>query len=346
MAQEPKSTGSSGSTRLGRILFIATISLIAYFLHSTHAFRAVNVVPTVPTIDLLDQDFDLQRVTGEEQDTAVRLNKLWPEIAEIVTRAQQQGPGYQASVVLHDFRTDCGLVINPKREYQLGSLIKIPIMIAILKKIEAEPGFDSALVTYDASKVPPANTWDTPMFHPDPAQYLVDGERYSISQLLYNMIALSGNQSAQLLYTASKREFDEFYRQIGVSQPGMPYPVRSPDVYSRYMDLLFRAKYLRDASSRRALALMTASDFNVGLQAGLPTGVTIAHKFGVTQDAEDVHHWLNECGIIYATSSINGKTVDRPYSLCVFTEGSNLEVLAGLLTDISRSIFEALDDAD
>ena len=85
------------------------------------------------------------------------------------------------------------------------------------------------------------------------------------------------------------------------------------------------------ARSEEALDLLTKSEFKDGLVAGVPPGVTVAHKFGERGAEGERMRQLHDCGIVYCPRS--------PYVLCVMTRGEDFQQLIGTTEDISRLVY-------
>jgi hypothetical protein len=147
------------------------------------------------------------------------------------------------------------------------------------------------------------------------------------------MISLSGNQSAVVLLNIANAEFNKMYIDLGMSPPVMPLHKRSAQYYTKFLRTLFNSEYLDVNDSRKALGFMSLSDFNVGIQAGLPSDIKIAHKFGVYEENKELFNLL-ECGIIYAQRG--------PYAVCIFTRGSDSNLLRQFLEDSSKDIYSKL----
>jgi hypothetical protein len=89
-----------------------------------------------------------------------------------------------------------------------------------------------------------------------------------------------------------------------------------------------------------ALELLTKTDFDKGLVAGVPSGTLVAHKFGektintvgISGQINNTIHELHDCGIIYIPND--------PYFLCVMTKGNDFETLASVIKDISGIVWK------
>jgi beta-lactamase class A len=100
-----------------------------------------------------------------------------------------------------------------------------------------------------------------------------------------------------------------------------------------FIRVLYNASYLSREMSEKALDYLLASDYKDGLVAGLPPGTQVAHKFG-EYEREDMNQ-LHDCGIVYYPR--------HPYILSVMTRGSDKQMMADTIAEISRLIYEEVD---
>jgi hypothetical protein len=91
--------------------------------------------------------------------------------------------------------------------------------------------------------------------------------------------------------------------------------------------------------------MLASSTFKQGLAAGVPEGVIVAHKFGERVEyfvdratgIEQSHiSQLHDCGIVYYKKT--------PYGICVMTEGQDLDTLKTVISMISKTTYDEVDD--
>ena len=87
--------------------------------------------------------------------------------------------------------------------------------------------------------------------------------------------------------------------------------------------------------SEHALSLLAQSGYDVGIKAGVPKDVEVAHKFGERSGFEGDLKQLHDCGIIYYP--------ENPYLLCVMTQGQNFDDLSATIGMISKMVYEEFD---
>jgi beta-lactamase class A len=107
----------------------------------------------------------------------------------------------------------------------------------------------------------------------------------------------------------------------------------SVQTYESFFRILYNSSYLNRESSDWALELMSQSEFKSGLVAGVPSTVTVAHKFGERIEEKTIQ--LHDCGIVYYPK--------HPYLLCVMSQGPSFEFLEASIADISREIYSDID---
>jgi len=109
----------------------------------------------------------------------------------------------------------------------------------------------------------------------------------------------------------------------------------TPKEYSLFFRILRNGTYLTDELSEKALQILSQSDYNEGLEAGVPQGTAVSHKFGEHlllgangQQTEEFH----DCGIIYSSQT--------PYLLCIMTKGKNYSDLEETIKKLSSLSYE------
>jgi len=97
----------------------------------------------------------------------------------------------------------------------------------------------------------------------------------------------------------------------------------------KFFRVLYNGTYLNNQSSEFALQLLSQSDFNQGIVAGLDRPMVVAHKFGERILGNTAQ--LHEYGIVY----LDG----QPYLLGVMSSGSNLKDLSEVIATISQRAY-------
>lgn len=237
-----------------------------------------------------------------------------------------------AAVYFRDLNNGPTFGINEKGEFFPASLLKVPVMMAYYHMADDEPGLLEKEIFYEKPQILDF----TPTIIP--REELVPGQSYQVGELIRRMIVYSDNQSLLLLSSRLPlSSLQDLFSMLGVGEDVLTNPDAKLTVkeYAGFFRILFNSSYLSRESSEKALALLAMTDYNDALPAGVPQEVKVSHKFGEagTMDAE---RQLHDCGIVYFPS--------HPYLACIMTRGQDEEVLRRSIKEISRFIYQKVDE--
>jgi beta-lactamase class A len=234
-----------------------------------------------------------------------------------------------ASVYFRDLNNGPWLGINENENFTPASLMKVPLMIAVLKNQEVDPNFLKKKVVYRKPEVLQQNIGEKVDF--------VDGKEYTIEQYLEYTITYSSNEAAEyLLENVNGEVLKKVFYDFGVPDPtqGPEENYMSVKDYASFFRILYNASYLEKVDSEKALQILSKSKYMNGLVAGLPDDVPVAHKFGernYVANGKELKQ-LHDCGVIYAAS--------RKYILCVMTRSDSFDQSKALIKDISKIVYD------
>ncbi len=254
--------------------------------------------------------------------------RLETDVQDFIQQVKDQKKATFVSVYFRDLNFGPWMGINEKENFAPASLLKVPIMIAALKKAEEDRSFLQKKVKYtehlDKNVVP--NILDT---------HLVKlGNSYTIEDLIERMIEYSDNEAKELLLQNLDQSFIlKVMSDIGINTSvNMSSDFVSVRDYSNFFRLLYNATYLDRDLSEKALQILSKTKYDKGFLAGLPKGTMVAHKFGERAYTDSDIKQLHECGIVYFAGS--------PYLLCIMTRGTDFDQLATVLAGISAIVYK------
>lgn len=220
--------------------------------------------------------------------------------------------------------------INEKEKFTPASLLKVPVLIAVLKRVELDPSILTQTLKYD-------HVYDPVKPYFDSTEHLTVGAEYTVDALLSRMVKFSDNESMFLL----RKNFDTnlvdtVYRDLKLVPPDDTYfnDFMTVKDYASFFRILFNSTYLSVPLSNKALELLASVEFKRGISADLPSTIPVAHKFGERTYTDDNSKQLHDCGIVYFPGS--------PYLLCVMTKGTNFDALGSVIREISKTIFQEI----
>jgi beta-lactamase class A len=206
-------------------------------------------------------------------------------------------------------------------------------MMALLK--QSEQGPDRALLDREVTLALSQDYNATQGFRP--TRPVVAGQRYTIRELMVRMIVSSDNNAfVALTQVVDPAALDAVYAKLSMLDPRASGPddFLTVETYASFFRVLYNASYLDRGRSEWALELLARSEFTSGLNAGVPRGVAVAHKFGEKSESGGMVQ-LHDCGIVYYPG--------HPYLLCVMSRGRRLDQLAEVIGQVSRLTFDLVD---
>jgi len=234
------------------------------------------------------------------------------------------------SVYYRDLNNGPWIGIGSNQPFSPASLLKVPVMIAALKKVESDKGLLNRTFKFDAS---------VPLDMVDPNildEQIKFGSSYTYRNLIERMIVNSDNKAKNMLVSiVGDDDIFKVWTDLGVPVPTDQTAEDFLTVrdYSSFFRILFNATYLSRDMSELALEILSGTRFDSGLSAGIPPQVVMSNKFGERGFADSNLKQLHDCGIVYSGKS--------PYLICVMTRGTDWQTQAGIIADISRMVYEA-----
>jgi len=267
------------------------------------------------------------------------LNPLKNKLGNLISEQKKNNLAGRVSVYYRNLNNGHWTGIDENDRFVPASLVKVPLLFAYMKKAESDPKIlDQTYVYNNADE-------DSQQEVQKPPTPFIKGKEYTVNELLFRMIAYSGNNSHVILAQAIDQNFlKKVYNDL--SLPYSDFELSSaidnsisPKTFSTFFRILYNASYLNYEYSQKALEFMTNSTFKDGLAAGLPEYIKVAHKFGertVHDNATGQVYFreLHDCGIIYNSTD--------PYLLCVMTQGDNFENLKSVIKNISSLVYNNL----
>jgi beta-lactamase class A len=214
-----------------------------------------------------------------------------------------------------------------------ASLMKIPVMIAVLKRTETEPLFMDNKIQYDTTLLDKIDEDEGNGFKK------THGEWYSIDQLITQMITYSDNKATLMLMQAVGME--EVIKvsndlNLDIKNDLNFMKVKS---YGAIFRILYNGTYLNKVNSEKALTYLTNSEFSKGIRAAIPSNVLVAHKYG-TRDEFDAQGnrtniQLHHFGIVYHKQ--------KPFLVGIMTRGGKKEVREKIIYDLSKLTYDEVE---
>ncbi len=254
---------------------------------------------------------------------------LEEKIRSFLTSQESAGTLSNGAVYFRELNGGPWFGINAGEMFTPGSLLKVPLVMSVYLKSESVPTLLKDSVLYEGGTAPATEHFTSATID--------EGGTYSVEDLAKATLINSDNNAALLLaQLISQNELNASYAQLGIQTPtsGQDYTM-SVRTYASFFRILFNATYLNHDDSEHLLDLLSQTTFTQGLVAGVPSGVTVAHKFGerAYQEAGGASTvQLHDCGIVYKP--------DHPYLICVMMRGNDYDALSKDIQAISALVYK------
>ncbi|CAN5180741.1 hypothetical protein BH11PAT4_BH11PAT4_3490 [soil metagenome] len=323
---------------LGAVLVMALGLGVGWYLWGKPDLRDAEN-PNPNSLRLAGYDFvsPLLVCSTSFNESAPELSGLKAALSEVVETSIKNGVVSSASVYFKDLTTGREVSVNGSERFFPASLKKIPLMMKIYRDAESDPKSLQEKKVLTGSQDYNVNAAIPPSKVP------VYGQKYSHEELIEYMIKYSDNISFQvMLNDLGNEKFNKVFTDLQLHYPDTVVSIddyTTPFQFSLFFRTLYNATYLTADNSEKALKLLSETEFNDGLVAGVPKDVRVAHKFGVgvvsQQDGTDKGE-LHDCGITYSAKN--------PYLICVMTKSeSAIEKVSNVISRISAVAYRAAD---
>jgi len=258
-----------------------------------------------------------------------KLQNIKKVIQQEIVNQEKQNHASHISVYYRDLNNGPWLGIDENALFTPASLIKVPILMAVLKEAESNPAYlDKMIPTPENISYEEQNVLPSIVLEPN--------QEYSIFQLLERMIVYSDNRAKDLiLENISEDKVLQVFSDLGIDPQKIinnPNNNISVKEYSSFFRILYNSSYLNKEMSEKALSLLAQVDYQQGLSKLLPKDTTLSHKFGERFYYDTEERQLHDCGIVYHPQ--------KPYLLCVMTRGENNDNLSDVISRISLVVYE------
>lgn len=302
------------------VLFILSISLNVYFLYKTFINRkfvgesSSQNSPSYRFINPLQKNI----IDSNISDTSAVLHymDLKPQVESGINKFNAS---QNIGLFLQDIQTGAWLGINEREGFVPASLLKVPIAMAVLKKVDRNEIklTDTIELTEDDLDKEAGTLYQKGA-----------GAKLTVWEAIKIMILTSDNTAKNALKRQlADVELNAIFAHVGIPNPYQPQngQVVSPRGYSRIFKALYFATFLSPALSEKLLDLATDTQVESLISAGVPPEIQVSHKYGERPDG------IADCGIIYHPKN--------PYLLCIMTRDVELTSAKSLITSVSKIIF-------
>jgi beta-lactamase class A len=277
---------------------------------------------------------DATPTTLEASPTALTPAQEMTALGNTLKTLAGRNPGLTASAFLFDLDTRAYLDFNGTATLPSASIIKVPVLVALLQDVDAGKVRLDEPLTLEASDLAEGS---------GDMQYQPAGTQYSVLETATKMIIISDNSATNMLIkrlggaSALNQRFQSW--GLGATAIRNPLPdldgtnTTSPEDMAKLLAAVTQGDLLSWGSRDRLLEIMRRTETNTLLPAGIGGGATIAHKTG------DIGALVGDVGVI---DMPNGR---RYIAAVMVQRPTNDERAQELIREISRATYEYLNQA-
>ncbi|MBP6946262.1 MAG: serine hydrolase [Candidatus Pacebacteria bacterium] len=275
------------------ILALINAGMVARYVMHSHSIE--DIVAEYPYIDP-SRNF----IPQEHYITTLQ------PLREAVRDLASDYGGDKVSIYIEFLNTGANVSINPDTYISPASLIKLPIVFAVMKKIEdGEWKLSNELVLMSEDR---DRGWAD---ENDPLWGYPIGSRFTIERLLEEMLATSDNTAYFILSrNLTVGEVNHVISNLGLEKLLTEDGRVSAKEYSRFLRSLYSANFLNRENSQRILEWLDASTFEDFLAHSISNDIPFPHKFGENTEVRI----YADSGIVYVPN--------RPFIISVMIQGS------------------------
>jgi len=257
------------------LLFLALITMGAMIFLYRNNLRVIKHDP-YPLINPL-------RSSIAQKDFIVNIQPLRDFINKVVGEHKQ----YDTSIYFEVLNTGANISINPNLDIFPASLAKLPLAMAVAKKVEeGKWKWTNELVLFEQDM-----DKDSGLLYQKPV-----GTTFTVESLLRELLVNSDNTAYKiLLRNMDASELSVVIDEIGLQELFDKEGKISAKEYSRMFRALYNSSFLKRENSTIILDLLSQSPFDNYLASGLPVGTKFSHKIG-----ENILEGIySDVGIVY-----------------------------------------------
>lgn len=271
-----------------------------------------------------------------------KLSAVKQEITEMIATS-----GAEVGLSFHDLESDALLEINERTVMHAASLMKVPVMIEVFRRIDrGELSLEDMIPVQNSfTSIADGSPYSlNPEDDSDPEFYSFIGQRRPLKELIERMITVSSNLATNILIDLVKAErVMQTLNEFGIQNMKVLRGVEDSKAYEKGLNNVTDARDMRivmetivdgraasPSSCAAMIEILQGQKFRSGIPAGLPPEVKVGNKTGnITRIAHDA-------AIVFPPGR-------KPYVLVILTRGFEKEEEAeSLMASLSRLLYERL----
>jgi len=314
--------------------FLAIWNPTAQQTNSTQTAAGVGLTSPMEPTATTSLSRDATPTTLEASPTALTPAQEMTALGNTLKMLAARHPDLNLGVYLFDLDTRAYLDLNGTATLSSASIIKVPVLVALLQEVDAGNIRLDESLTLEASDIAEGS---------GDMQYQPPGTQYSVLETATKMIIISDNSATNMLIKrlGGISSLNQRFQAWGLTATAIRNPLpdlggentTSPEDMAKLLAAVTQGDLLSLRSRDRLLEIMRRTETNTLLPAGLGEGAIVAHKTG------DIESLVGDVGVI---DMPNGR---RYLAAVMVRRPTNDERAQELIREISRATYEYLNQA-
>jgi beta-lactamase class A len=222
---------------------------------------------------------------------------------------------------LIDLDTNTHMGVYKKESFKAASLIKLPVMAAMLQ--EAEFGnldLNEEYVLKETDKTAGSGS----LYDKDEGYIVTYGE----------LVELMGKESDNTAFSISvdllgEEKIEKVQEQFGMTDTSIDDNSTTPADIASFFQKIYESEVLTKPNSEKIISYLTDTAYEEWLTAGVPRDVVVSHKYGA------IPQTVNDAGIVYA---------GKPYVVVIVSKGVVAKEADKVFPELSEGIYSDLQN--
>ncbi len=286
-----------------KFLVVLLVIIILIVTNVTTLFFYTNHRHSIKDVDNHYSYIDISREFISKENFIVNIQPLRDKL-NILTDDFEKEHQAAVSIYIEYLNTGSNISIHPDNYLWPASLAKVPLAMAVMKKIEdGEWNLNNKLVLMEGDANSESGDAENPL-----SEYPI-GTSFTIEELLQELLINSDNTAYYILQrNMHDDEIMKVIDEIGLEELFTEEGRVSAKEYSRLFRALYSSSFIKREYSQQLLKWLDDSSFNEFLSYGIEAQVPFPHKYG----EKTTLNVYADAGIVYIPQ--------RPYLITVMVE--------------------------
>lgn len=294
------------------LLIIVTVGTSAILALSSRSWKLPNLPRiSVPNISIFQEETIIIEGNKKSDGDSKKL------VQNFESKTKGLSGVYGLYIIELDTNTHMG--VYKKESFKAASLIKLPVMAAMLQETEfGNLDLNEEYVLKETDKTAGSGS----LYDEDEGYIVTYGE----------LVELMGKESDNTAFAISvdllgEEKIEKVQEQFGMTETSIEDNSTTPADIASFFQKIYESEILTKPNSDKIISYLTDTTYEEWLTVGVPEDVVVSHKYGA------IPQTVNDAGIVYA---------EEPYIVVIVSKGVVAKEADEVFPELSESIYNDL----